>query len=55
MPDCVGTSFTDFIYTKLSTFPSRKIPGVFIGMRFLIKLCSNAEKTVGYRLFGDLL
>jgi len=26
MPDCAGTSFTNVIYTKLSTLTSRKIP-----------------------------
>jgi hypothetical protein len=30
-PDTADTSFTNIIYTKLSTFPSRKISG-FVGI-----------------------
>jgi len=29
MPDYTGTSFTNFTYTTLSTFPSRKISGLW--------------------------
>jgi len=32
MPDYAGTSFTNIIYTKLSTFPSRKISGLWVGI-----------------------
>ena len=33
-PDYAGTSFTNVIYTKLSTFPSREISGLCIGRLF---------------------
>jgi len=34
IPDCTGISFTNIIYIKLSTFPSREIFGLCIGRRF---------------------
>jgi len=39
MSGCAGTSFTNIIYTKLSTFPSREISGLCIGQAFLARLC----------------
>ena len=33
IPDCTGISFTNIIYTKLSTFPSREISGYPFGER----------------------
>jgi len=44
MPGRAGTSFTNIIYTKLSTFPSMEISGICIPFFFNFRSVENVDR-----------
>jgi hypothetical protein len=54
MSNCAGTNFTNLIYTKLSTFPSRKISQIIHPVPFLTQGIRRKVSLSGLRTTGGI-